>query len=105
MFRLIIALGVAGILLPAETVTDTVTENSQPAPQVSTYDAFSAAYSLYTDISSFCDRNEATCQTGKAIASTAVHKVTSGLKQITSQQNLEQDNSKVDLTHTGAVKK
>lgn len=105
MFRLIMALGVAGVLLPAETVTGPVSDNAQIVPQVSTYEAFSAAHSLYTDITSFCERNEATCQTGKAIASSAAYKITSGLKQITSQKNAEESASSVDPTHTGAVQK
>ena len=105
MFRLIIALGVAGVLLPAETVTGSVSDTAEVRPQVSTYEAFSAAHSLYADITSFCERNEETCLTGKAIASSAAHKITSGLKQITPQQNHEKNVSNIDVTHTGAVQK
>lgn len=105
MFKLIIALGVAGVLLPAETVTDTVSNTAEKAPQVSTYEAFNAAHSLYTDVTSFCDRNAETCQTGKAIASSAAHKIVSELQQITSQENREGSVSTFDMTHTGAVQK
>ena len=105
MFRLIIALGVAGLLLPAETVTGSVSGTSESRPQVSTYEAFSAAHSLYADITSFCERNEETCLTGKAIALSAAHKITSGLKQITSQHKPEDNTSIIDVTHTGAVQK
>lgn len=105
MFRLIIALGVAGVLLPAETVTGTTPHKSEAAPQVSTYEAFSAAQSLYTDITTFCDRNAETCQTGRAIASSAAHKISNGLKQISSKDSREDTPSSLDLTHTGAVQK
>jgi len=105
MFRLIIALGVAGVLLPAETITGTATDSNEATPQVSTYEAFSAAHSLYADITSFCERNVETCQTGKALATNAAHKITSGLKQITSQDVGNNSPSEVDLTHTGAVQK
>lgn len=105
MFKLIIALGVAGVLLPAETVTGTISETAENTPQVSTYEAFSAAHSLYADITSFCERNAETCQTGKAIASNAAHKITSGLKHITSQEKNHKSVHAADMTHTSAVKK
>lgn len=105
MFRLIIALGVAGVLLPAETVTGSTSRTVDVTPQVSTYEAFSAAHSLYADITSFCERNEATCQTGKAIASSAAQKFKSGLQQITSQDNAGESIANIDVTHTGAVQK
>lgn len=105
MFRLIIALGVAGVLLPAETVTRSTSSTVDATPQVSTYEAFNAAHSLYADITSFCERNVETCQTGKAIASSAAQKFKSGLQQITSHDNASESASSVDVTHTGTVQK
>lgn len=105
MFRLIIALGVAGVLLPAETITGSASNTVDVTPQVSTYEAFSAAHSLYADITSFCERNEETCQTGKAIASSAAQKVQSGLQQLTSQSSPNESASNIDVTHTGAIQK
>ncbi len=105
MFRLIIALGVAGVLLPAETVTGSTSRTVDETPQVSTYEAFSAAHSLYSDITSFCERNEETCQTGKALASNAAQKIQSGLQQLTSPDNSSESVSNIDVTHTGAIQK
>jgi len=106
MFRLIIALGVATVLLPAETLTEAgKTETAEVSSQVSTYDAFNAAHSLYADVTSFCERNEETCITGKAIASKAVKTISGSLKQLADGSVDNQAQSQVDLTQTGAVQK
>lgn len=84
MFRLIVALGVATILLPAEAVTSIETVQSEGKKlekvEVSTFDALYAVQSLYSDITSFCDRNAETCNTGKNIANNTVDSIRSTIK-------------------------
>ena len=99
MLRLIIALGVAAVLLPAETITRS---NTTEMSKVSTYDTFSAAQSLYADVTSFCDRNEEACITGKALVASAVHTIKGSINQIA--QEPDQTGS-LDTITTSSVKK
>ena len=99
MFRLIIALGVAAVLLPAETITKS---NTAETAKVSTYDTFSAAQSLYTDVTSFCNRNEEACITGKAIVASAVHTIKGSINQITQEPD---QTGLLDTIKTSSVKK
>lgn len=106
MFRLIIALGVAAVLLPAETLTEAEKiETAEVSPQVSTYDAFNAAHSLYADVTSFCERNEETCITGKALATKAVKTISSSLKQLADGSAHDPAKQELDLTQTGTIQK
>ncbi len=100
MFRLLIALGVAVVLLPAETITG---NKEIEATKVTTYDAFSAAQSLYSDVSSFCDRNQETCVTGKAIAVSAVHKIRGGIQNFTQDSNKTVPEAEIDLVKTAST--
>lgn len=104
MFRLIIALGVATVLLPAETITGKPdTTKKVENVEVSTYDTFSAAHSIYSDVTSFCDRNEETCITARALATSAVSKVRSGLNQLA--QDTHSTHSELDPIKTSSVTK
>ena len=69
MFRLIFAIGVAAMLLPDHVHLSAPVETQEYATMapVTTFDTLSAAQSLYTDLSEFCDRNEEACVTGQAI--------------------------------------
>lgn len=102
MFRLIIALGVAVVLLPAETITETKTTNTV---KVTTYDTFSAAQSLYSDISTFCERNEETCITGKAIAVSAVNKIRSGINNFAQEKSAINSSQEIDWVKTSSIEK
>lgn len=100
MFRLFMALGVAVVLLPAEAITGTTEVETT---QVTTYDTFSAAQSLYSDVSSFCDRNEETCITGKAIAVSAVQKIRGGVQKFTQDNNNTKSEAEIDLVKTSSI--
>lgn len=102
MFRLIMALGVAAVLLPAETITD---KKQAETVKVSTYDTFNAAHSLYSDVLSFCDRNEETCITGKAIATNMVHTIRGSLNQFTQEGNIVKISPEIDVIRTSTVTK
>ncbi len=102
MFRLIIALGVAAVLLPAETVTGS---KRVEAAKVTTYETFSAAQALYSDVSSFCERNVETCITGKALATNAVTTIRASLNQLAQGQNSPSPSLEVDLIKTSAITK
>ena len=102
MFRLLMALGVAVVLLPAETITG---NKEVETTKVSTYDAFSAAQSLYSDVSSFCDRNEETCVTGKALAVSAVQKLRGSIQKFAEQDNNIEPQSEIDPVKTSTVVK
>jgi len=109
MFRLIMALAVAGVLLPAETIKQTENSNnthitnvnSNTSP-VSTQETMSAIYSLYADITRFCDRNEETCETGKALSQNALGTVRNTLDNLINDENSHAD---IDKTLTGSVEK
>lgn len=102
MFRLIIALGVAGVLMPAETITQS--EPTQHS-QIDTFDAFHAAQSLYFDVITFCDRNEKACETGKTIALSATHSLKGGLNQLTQSQPSTEASFNLDNVKTGSIQK
>ena len=105
MFKLIVALGVAVMLLPEgiaandEVQTTTGTE----AEVVSTYDTLSAANSLYQDLVSFCDRNEEACLTGKALASNAVIYAQNALAALGEKQQLNSTPKTIDQVLTGSI--
>ncbi len=105
MFRLIAALGVATMLLPAETfkAEDGAKTQTQQVTdiEVSAFDALYAVQSIYTDITSFCDRNAQTCSTGKNIATKAVTNIKQTINTV------DKDNKpKVDeQIKTGSVEK
>lgn len=102
MFRLLIALGVAAILLPAETISKTDVMTTQ---KVSAYEAYNAAHSLFMDVSTFCERNEETCTTGQALASSAINTVQRKLNGFASSQQDETPSKRLDIIETGAVQK
>jgi len=109
MIRLLTALIIAGALLPAETITSTERENAETRTsltvnytQVSTQETMDAIYSLYVDVTSFCARNEDTCETGKAISKSALTALRSTLADLVTDENVHMD---VDTTLTGAVEK
>ena len=121
MFRLVFALVVATLLLPAEYLTSAKTEapvlrvtsaqqevENEEQGQVSTYDAFSAVQSLFSDITSFCDRNESTCKTGQAIASSAATSIKEGVQKLADKDEPSQDkkeNPLPDPVSTGTIEK
>ena len=112
MFRLLIALGVAAVLLPVEVLTDkntqaNITENEATPPKITTYDLFSAAQTLYFDVTSFCYRNEEACITGKSIASNAITKIRSNLDSLSNDDITISDleRTEIDLLKTSTIKK
>lgn len=69
MIRLIMAVAIAGLLLPIDfptqhANTDPIITNS--ASDVTAVDAMTAIQSVYKDASGFCERNIETCLTGQA---------------------------------------
>ena len=96
MFRLIMALGIAAVLLPVEVIQD---DRQEPSIKVSNLDTLSAAQSLYQDVMTFCDRNEQACITGKALAMKTLHSVRSGINRQL-DTNVPTD---VDPVKTGSV--
>lgn len=121
MFRLVFALVVAALLLPADVLTTTKTETpmltkspaqqvveNETETQVSTYDAFSAVQSLFSDITSFCDRNESTCETGKTIATNAASTIKETVQKLADKQEPSQnppENAEPDPVSTGTIEK
>ncbi len=106
MFRLIIALGLAAVLLPAETIREkSANQKTVPTAEITTYDTFSAAHSIYSDISSFCERNVETCITGKALAQSAMMTVRGTLSKFTDQQDAGNSSTEVDQIKTSSIQK
>ncbi len=110
MFRLIIALGVATLLLPAEAIQTSNKQQtlSEDTPKVSSYDAYAAVQSLLSDITSFCDRNEETCLTGKSIATNTMNSIQNGIQSISRENTdaeFKQDAEPKDSITTGTIQK
>ena len=102
MFRLMVALGVATLLLPTETIT----QNEEKAPvEVSALDTFGAAQSVLNDVMTFCERNEETCITGKALATKAAHGLKSTIGQVVQPQSAQPETAaSTDAISTGSIK-
>lgn len=101
MIRLVFALTVAGLLLPAQTLEHKNIEIAQTSP-VSSYETMSAMYSLYSDVINFCDRNESACTTGKTIAQNTLASARSFLGGLADAEHQE---GAVDLVETGSIQK
>ena len=98
-----IALGIAAALWPAETLNNSVATQQQS--EVTTFDALNAAQSLYSDVISFCDRNEETCNTTKAITSNAVNSIKGGLNDLATKSETASPSLGVDETKTASTPK
>ncbi len=75
MFRLVIAICIAVLLMPVDpdgVQLQNSASDAAPSQEVSSYDVLSAAQSIYTDVSTFCNRNEETCETAKAFAKKSI---------------------------------
>ena len=100
MFRLLIALGVAYMLLPKQ-----VQQIGDPAAeplQISAGDTLSAVQSVYNDVAGFCDRNPETCVTGAAIISELESKARAGLASL-GEKNSAGTVETPDEVKTGSV--
>ena len=89
MLRLIMALGVAAMLMPEDVSLNMARGMPEVAQemQVSTHDTFSAAYSVYEDLAGFCQRNEETCITGKALAARMANQALATLNAISAESS------------------
>ena len=76
MFRLVIAICIAVLLMPVDPdgvqLQETSTSDATTSQEVSSLDVLSAAQSIYSDVSTFCHRNEETCETAKAFAKKSI---------------------------------
>ena len=105
MFRLIVALGVAAMLIPEDVhfgVPDETPSIANTA-QVSTVDTISAAHSLFTDLSQFCMRNEEACLTGQALVINIAHTANSALNAIRHAPAEQTEIADTDQIVTSAV--
>lgn len=61
---------------------DTGAEDSADQQSISAFQALGAAQSVISDLSQFCDRNEAACATGGAALEQVGHKARAGAKLV-----------------------
>lgn len=115
MYRLILALGVAGLLLPPEALRQTqnvaqeagvqLSQNGTEKQEVTTYDAFSAIHSVYYDVTNICSRNEEACSTAKKIAVNSFLAFKDSVAKLTddkAEKNIEEN---LDQTKTSTIQK
>ncbi|MEM7068246.1 MAG: DUF5330 domain-containing protein [Pseudomonadota bacterium] len=80
MIRLILALGVAGALWPIDHPDSSVSMPPKRMEfELSSMEILNAAYSIYEDVGSFCERNTETCITGAEAFNTVYTNVQSRL--------------------------
>ena len=105
MFRLIIALGVAFLLLPADLVTEKPEKFSAAvaSAEFDSMDTLNAILSTYEDVASFCDRNVETCATGKAMINHAVIVANSSISQFSKTVENEAVSEASDPVTTGSI--
>ena len=106
MFKLIIALGVAFLLLPADLVTEKPEDFSAAvalAAEFDSMDTLNAILSTYEDVASFCDRNVETCATGKAMINHAVIVANSSISQFSKTVENEAVSEASDPVTTGSI--
>lgn len=110
MFKLMAALLVAGLLLPAEVLTKGIeTRDMKPGysleNEVSPFQAFNAVNSVFHDVTHFCVRNAEACETGKILASNAFYTVKGKLAQILAIDSQNNTSSDLDYTKTASIEK
>ena len=105
MFRLIIALGVAFLLLPADLVTEKPESFSAAvaSAEFDSMDTLNAILSTYDDVAGFCDRNVETCATGKAMINHAVIVANSSISQFSKTVENEAVSEASDPVTTGSI--
>ena len=105
MFRLIIALGVAFLLLPADLVTEKPESFSAAvaSAEFDSMDTLNAILSTYDDVAGFCDRNVETCATGKAMINHAVIVASSSISQFSSNTGNAVVPETTDPVATGSI--
>jgi hypothetical protein len=72
LFRVAFWLALVILFLPGDP------ETGEPAPRVSAMEAFSAAGTVVSDLSSFCERNPDVCATGSSALTVLTQKVMYG---------------------------
>ena len=106
MLRLIIALGVAFMLLPENHKPLETDSTAAPGPQTSavqvdTFETLSAVNAVYEDMKQFCDRNQEACVTGQAILSQLGTQARKGIKDFSVFLH-EQTAEEIDASSTGS---
>ena len=112
MLRLIMALGVAFMLLPQDNnlsiqgnahIADTSGYPHDDTLQVNSMETLSAAQAVYYDLSNFCDRNQEACLTGTAILNTLEQKARTGLREFSGYIH-EKSSNQIDPSATGSIR-
>ena len=105
MFRLIIALGIAFLLLPADLVTEKPEEFSAAvaSAEFDSMDTLNAILSTYDDVAGFCDRNVETCETGKAMINHAVVVASSSISRLSAGTGNNAAIETTDPLATGSI--
>ncbi|MEM9279951.1 MAG: DUF5330 domain-containing protein [Pseudomonadota bacterium] len=86
MIRLMLAIGLAGALWPIDENNETL---GVRGVEISSIDLFHAANSVYTDVSSFCDRNVETCETGSQIVQSVSSNIMSRIEHVPAEQQVQ----------------
>lgn len=100
MLRLVIAIGIAMMLMPNDE--NKLAEN-ETTIEVSALETLGAAKTVFDDVLQFCERNEEACLTGQTIFTKLGQKARSGFQQFAESRNPEQG-SGTDQIKTSSVK-
>lgn len=105
MIRLMVALGVAAMLMPEDVNLniDTAKLEQKETMAVSTVDTLSAANSVYRDVAYFCERNQEACLTGKAIVSNVFAYAQNTIHALSQKQEVEPRETSIDDILTGSI--